>query len=240
MHSKEEIQKLLDSTQDSRFSGTVEAIKRFFSLSNDVYKVDFSDGRSFVIKIEDPKKINLFTFYKSKALEHIKKAEYGSEIFLYSKNYLEVETYIKSKGLGQKEYMDPLFRANILRNAAEFNSIAFESPKENFWNLIRERKIIEDNCEKISTQIEIYKQKFKLPELSKKSFDWEIKDGLVGKLDFGINGRIPDESFERQFARGKGPKVDSDQAGDGSVHVVFGNDSGKEVARVASQLADPQ
>lgn len=197
MHSQEQIQKLLNSTKDSRFSGKIVAHKRFFSLSNDVYKVDFSDGRSYVIKIEDPTKINLLTFYKLKALEHMKKAEYGSEIFLYSKNHLEIEKFIKSKGLNQKDYVEPVFRDNIMRNSAEFNSIAFESPKENFWNLIRDRKIMEDSREKIIKQIQIYKERFKVPELDEKSFEWEAKDNLVGRPSAISNRRLPFGSARR-------------------------------------------
>ena len=190
MHSKEDIKKLLASTNDSRFDGEIKSLKRFFSLSNDVYKVDLTDGRSFVVKIEDPSKINLLTFYKPKSVELLKKMEYGSEIFLYSKNYLEIESFIKSKGLNQNDFVDPVFRDNIMRNCAEFNTIAFDSAQENFWNLIGQKKIMEVYQQNLIQEIQIYKENFKVPELSEDSFGWEMKDGLVGKSEMQNNLKI--------------------------------------------------
>jgi hypothetical protein len=183
---KLKIQKLLDSTNDDRFSGTISSFKRFFSLSNDVYKVDFSDGRSFVVKIEDPTNINLLTFYKPTVIKHLKRMEYGSEIFLYSENYLEIEAFIKSSCQKQENLIDPIFRDNMMRNAAEFNSLVYDSGKENLWNLIKERKVFEESQDQAMKEIIKYKAKFKLSESSSTESVVKMKDSLVGSTFFSL------------------------------------------------------
>jgi hypothetical protein len=182
MENKTRIKNLLTSTNDPRFEGTITSIKQFYSLSNDVFKVDFSDGRAFVVKIEDPTKINLLTFYKPKALSIMKDMEYGSEIFLYAGNHLEIESFIKSQGMTQKNFVDEVFRLNVMRNAAEFNTLGFDDGKENFWNIIREKKIVEGCVESMLGEIEKYKQRLGIDEALAEGFTWKNVDGLVGTV----------------------------------------------------------
>lgn len=184
MDEKSRIQALLDSTNDPRFKGTVSTIKRFYSLSNEVFKVDLSDGRAFVVKIEDPTKINLLTFYKPQAMSIIKKMKYGAEIFLYSKNHLEIEQFLLSQGMTQKNFVSEGFRFNVMRNAAEFNSLDFDDGKENFWNLMKQRGVVEECAQATIPEIVKYREKKSLEEIPDKEVSWTVKDGLIGKQAF--------------------------------------------------------
>jgi hypothetical protein len=124
-------------------------------------------------------------------METLKKMKYGSEIFLYSKNYLEIEAFIKSSCQKQENMTNPIFRSNMMRNAAEFNSLAFDSGKENFWKLIKERNIMEDGLTAAMKEAITYKQNFKLPDLDKKDSDFETVDGLVGNEIYLLILRLP-------------------------------------------------
>ena len=166
-HSIEDITQLLSSTKDPRFQSTIKSIHKFYSLSNAVYKVEFEENDPVVVKINSPENVNLLTFYKENSIMKMTESGYGNDLFLYSSKYLEIERFIKSKGLTQQDFIDDSFRCNIMRNAAEFNSISFNDGQENFFLIMMNKGILDNIFATIKEQMITYTETFKLAEDSK-------------------------------------------------------------------------
>ena len=163
-YSTEEVTQILLKTKDPRFTRPIKSMKKYFSLSNAVYKVDFEDNSTFVIKIDNPENVNLLTFFKHDIMKIMKQSGYGQDLFLYSGDYLEIERYVESTCLTYECFIDPLFRANIMRNLAEFNSLKSDSGENSLWNHIFKQNLFEGNMKAIRLEIEKYVGKCELGE----------------------------------------------------------------------------
>ena len=82
----------------------------------------------------------------------------------------------------QKNFVDRTFRFNLMRNAAEFNTLGYEQGSENFWNLIKQKQIMENSMKTMCEQMTVYQKRFEIPEGLAKDFTWEVKDGLIGRF----------------------------------------------------------
>lgn len=173
-HSINDLAEFLKLTNEAKWMKKIKSSQKFYSLSNFVYKITFEDDSCIMIKISNSESENILIFNKENIIELMKSMNYGKEIFLYFGDQFDIEAFVKSKNLGQQDFLNKDFRKIITKRIAEFNSIGFDNADKNIFTMLKTKNVLQKIILEIRSDMKIFCQKQNLVNSS------DINDLITG------------------------------------------------------------